>query len=1186
MAPSSTPRTRKVTGTDGVYFFGIDIEPYEFECEVLVQGTDRVDLWKKVREVNGWIKTREPKKLVLDDEPDLYYKAICVNALDFDEIIEFGKARIRFFAVDPFAFGETVEQRVSSPAATFERTGTRYRNDGTVVTENYPVYRNGKFNEAVVIEEGTTNLLTSASNPVVQELSLPTTNHYYLTTIDGTAKIEHKMVENTTIKSLQKEGTDYSRSQTNFENTGTHTNTTTNRDGYLVLDTTGDTMTIDHDDDADFDGTHDGTATVNDTIRLAKVGTDFTVTEDSNVDFAQGDLSGFVVVDGDSVKLDTPTWSFSDDMSDWQENWTSFSPTTESLISQESNYTRINVPTAQATHTGIQYSNASVDFPATIAFRARVSGTVRIILENGNSYLYTDLPTSANYAWYYIRFINSTTVNVYLNGVLRGSLPTLSNPSTTQRLMIYVPISTTGSIDIDHVYMDWEDKGAPPMGNMYDGTYQSIAYDLGDLVEFGGKNHTLDFVNLTADNSGNIDIQFETGTVDPDTNEITWDYDDLVDIGDPTENRVIRFTVNFFTTDPGGQVVLNAVDIDFFSSFESSGTYESSPINVSSLKRIGESSIVWSTSNEFFGSVDVDVAISQDGGSSWSSWIPVSNSSNIPDVENIDLTNGRIKYRVSISTNIPSISPLLNSIEFKFTSNAYKTSGTYVTNAMDISTVGKAASSYQDWVSTEPSGTNVTVESRLSTDEGNSWTSWVPVTAWGAIPDITQTTDLSNARLQYRFNLTTTDTFVTPTVSYLEVVLTSGYQPSQMISFSPISVDSIGNVSSSLITWEETKPPNTDIIVEYSLDDLIYQQISKDSDFISGDLTGKNLYLRYTLLTDDTNVTPTIGNTITWWIAQTESNKIKPATGTIVLTPTGVTRWQLEEKEFGTGWQAYGQARNDESMSVGIHGLKGNGNVGAIDLWIYETGFFGQDKIIFQSEDDAYPIELKATTDNKYKATVNDVELVVPAPTVGWHHVGISWNQTDVSLYLDGVKVDQGTSSSPITTGSADFLFVGCSKNKTNQWNSMIDDLVISYVARDDSYFDDRYNATEGAPVSTDTSVYTFDNSLAAKVESEVFYKGTAPTYPIFKVTFIDDASYFRISNGSEYVQFNRNFHEGDELIIDCEKEVAMYNTSIPLAMEYLDLDSDFFKIKPNDVIVVDPSSVTIVDAEFTERWM
>lgn len=66
-------------------------------------------------------------------------------------------------------------------------------------------------------------------------------NHYYLTTIDGSAKIEHKKVENTTLKSLQKEGMDDTRSQINFENTGMHTNTTTNQDGYLVLETTRDT---------------------------------------------------------------------------------------------------------------------------------------------------------------------------------------------------------------------------------------------------------------------------------------------------------------------------------------------------------------------------------------------------------------------------------------------------------------------------------------------------------------------------------------------------------------------------------------------------------------------------------------------------------------------------------------------------------------------------------------------------------------------------------------------------------------------------------------------------------------------------------------------------------------------------------------------------------------------------------
>lgn len=121
-------------------------------------------------------------------------------------------------------------------------------------------------------------------------------------------------------------------------------------------------------------------------------------------------------------------------------------------------------------------------------------------------------------------------------------------------------------------------------------------------------------------------------------------------------------------------------------------------------------------------------------------------------------------------------------------------------------------------------------------------------------------------------------------------------------------MDKIGNVASSLITWEETKPPNTDVILEYSFDDLTYQLFSEYFDFISGNLIGKNLYLRYTLLTADTNVTPTIGNTITWLIEQAEPNKIKPATGTIVLTPTGVSRWQIEAERV---WYRLADIRTD-----------------------------------------------------------------------------------------------------------------------------------------------------------------------------------------------------------------------------------------------------------------------------------
>lgn len=63
-------------------------------------------------------------------------------------------------------------------------------------------------------------------------------------------------------------------------------------------------------------------------------------------------------------------------MSNWQANWTLFSPTTESLISQESTYTRINVTSNQGTHTGIQYSNVS---------RYSIVGHYFYILADGNA---------------------------------------------------------------------------------------------------------------------------------------------------------------------------------------------------------------------------------------------------------------------------------------------------------------------------------------------------------------------------------------------------------------------------------------------------------------------------------------------------------------------------------------------------------------------------------------------------------------------------------------------------------------------------------------------------------------------------------------------------------------------------------------------------------------------------------
>lgn len=83
--------------------------------------------------------------------------------------------------------------------------------------------------------------------------------------------------------------------------------------------------------------------------------------------------------------------------------------------------------------------------------------------------------------------------------------------------------------------------------------------------------------------------------------------------------------------------------------------------------------------------------------------------------------------------------------------------GTLESAELDISSVGTASGTTKiSWDATEPSGATVTMETRVSTDGGSSWTSWSSVTNGGGIPGITSSLDVSNGRVQYRATLTTT----------------------------------------------------------------------------------------------------------------------------------------------------------------------------------------------------------------------------------------------------------------------------------------------------------------------------------------------------------------------------------------------------------------------------------------------
>jgi predicted phage tail component-like protein len=576
------------------------------------------------------------------------------------------------------------------------------------------------------------------------------------------------------------------------------------------------------------------------------------------------------------------------------------------------------------------------------------------------------------------------------------------------------------------------------------------------------------------------------------------------------------------------------------------------------------------------GTIDIKFQLGTFDGTSttWSgTW-----SDTIPVQKGDDLSDKRLKYWVHMETRDSGESPQLFDLTMSITSG-YHTSGYRESPVTNPSRVVKAAEARQEYFGDLPEGTSVKLETQYSLDGGTTWSEWAETENGGQIPGITQNTDLSNARFKYKFILSTTDVAVTPSLDRSVYTFTTGYKPSQTFTIPAYSVGSIGVVASSSVTWTETTPASTEIKVESSLDGETWTAVENGGELLPAgtDLSGKSLYLRYTLSTSDTRYTPMMGSALTWAIAQQESSRIIPATDTLVLTPSNVDRWQLEAKQYATGWHAYGTPRNAETLRYKSDIL--NSAEGTIELWAQEKDGSNM-RYLFDLEDVFSAYQL----DGKYVVVFGQQTLEADAPADGWHHVAIRWSRRDVALFLDG-NLAAGTSlASDISIPSSSWLYIGCRSDGTTQWNALIDDLMFSNVARSNDEI--MTHATSGAPMPSDEQTalkVSFDGTLAPDTtQGGIKNEGTAPTYPVITIAIADRMPYLRISNGADYVYIEREFSEGDIVEIDCERALATVNGArVPVS-----LDSNFFPLRKGAInLVLDPVGMADVSIRFVERW-
>lgn len=327
----------------------------------------------------------------------------------------------------------------------------------------------------------------------------------------------------------------------------------------------------------------------------------------------------------------------------------------------------------------------------------------------------------------------------------------------------------------------------------------------------------------------------------------------------------------------------------------------------------------------------------------------------------------------------------------------YTSSGAYTHPEQIVSGAGVAGAAAITFNKTTPANTTLTVDYRISTDGGGTWGAWVTDAASGATI-IAKATNLTNYRVQWRANLSTTDTIVTPALLDVTVAVTSACKTSGN-RVSPLQ-SVTGHINTSSINWTANTPAGTTLTMEISWDGGATWLTCTSGSALPG-TPSTSYMLKESLSTTDIAVTPKLqsltitcsacfGQTIlieegtTQIFPQAQSEgfsgawtsgtlngtytvSIRAGTGiltlsggatgtvsvgnsltftvsnaTVTFTPSGGTpqRCQLEQKGYSTTWQdGVNAARNAEALTVQTPGVFTKGS------WALEAIFTPADTL-------------------------------------------------------------------------------------------------------------------------------------------------------------------------------------------------------------------------------------------------
>jgi predicted phage tail component-like protein len=127
--PPARLSQEEIPGRPGVYVFRSELGPRTIRLRCKFRASSLAGLLSLARDIGKWLQPYRDGQLILDEEPDKYYRARLAKEITATVRVAYGEFEAEFLAADPFAYAVADDEfNTTSSPFSFSRRGTAASN--------------------------------------------------------------------------------------------------------------------------------------------------------------------------------------------------------------------------------------------------------------------------------------------------------------------------------------------------------------------------------------------------------------------------------------------------------------------------------------------------------------------------------------------------------------------------------------------------------------------------------------------------------------------------------------------------------------------------------------------------------------------------------------------------------------------------------------------------------------------------------------------------------------------------------------------------------------------------------------------------------------------------------------------------------------------------------------------------